>query len=111
MLGAFNTNPLQRDPRRLQIIVAGMGLPWLGYGFGYGIARIFRQPHVDALAISMETGVQNTGISIFLLRYALPQPQADLTTGKLTFKLHEVFFGYFFTSPFWLSQWALKLLR
>ncbi|XP_073963462.1 ileal sodium/bile acid cotransporter-like isoform X2 [Choristoneura fumiferana] len=63
-----------------QILVAGMGLPWLGYGFGYGIARIFRQPHVDALAISMETGVQNTGISIFLLRYALPQPQADLTT-------------------------------
>ncbi|XP_063369208.1 ileal sodium/bile acid cotransporter-like [Cydia amplana] len=63
-----------------QIIVAGVGLPWLGYGFGYALARLLRQEHPDALAISIETGVQNTGIAIFLLRYALPQPQADLTT-------------------------------
>lgn len=63
-----------------QIIAAGVGLPWLGYGFGYALARGLRQQHPDALAISIETGVQNTGIAIFLLRYALPQPQADLTT-------------------------------
>ncbi|XP_063389448.1 P3 protein-like isoform X3 [Cydia fagiglandana] len=67
-----------------QIIVAGIGLPWLGYGFGYAIARLLRQEHPDALAISIETGVQNTGIAIFLLRYALPQPQADLTTAMST---------------------------
>ncbi|XP_049880720.1 solute carrier family 10 member 6-like [Pectinophora gossypiella] len=63
-----------------EIIVAGMGLPWLGYSVGYLLARICKQPHADALAISIETGIQNTGISIFLLRYALPQPEADLTT-------------------------------
>ncbi|GBP40164.1 hypothetical protein EVAR_20307_1 [Eumeta japonica] len=63
-----------------EIIVAGMGLPWLGYLFGYVFARALKQPHPDALAISIETGVQNTGIAIFLLRYALPQPDADLTT-------------------------------
>lgn len=63
-----------------QIIVAGMGIPWLGYSFGYALARICRQPHADALAISIETGIQNTGIAIFLLRYALGQPEADLTT-------------------------------
>ncbi|XP_048486554.1 solute carrier family 10 member 6 [Plutella xylostella] len=63
-----------------EIIVAGMGLPWLGYGAGYLLARMFRQSHPDSLAISIETGIQNTGISIFLLRYALPQPEADLTT-------------------------------
>ncbi|XP_059050623.1 sodium-dependent organic anion transporter-like [Achroia grisella] len=63
-----------------QIIVAGIGIPWLGYAFGYALARILKQPHPDALAISIETGVQNTGISIFLLRYALDQPEADLTT-------------------------------
>ncbi|XP_060806938.1 ileal sodium/bile acid cotransporter [Amyelois transitella] len=63
-----------------QIIVAGMGIPWLGYMFGYALARILKQPHADALAISIETGIQNTGISIFLLRYALDQPEADLTT-------------------------------
>nr|XP_021199441.2 ileal sodium/bile acid cotransporter [Helicoverpa armigera]XP_049705115.1 ileal sodium/bile acid cotransporter [Helicoverpa armigera]XP_049705117.1 ileal sodium/bile acid cotransporter [Helicoverpa armigera] len=63
-----------------EIIVAGMGIPWLGYCFGYAAARVCRQPHEDALAISIETGIQNTGIAIFLLRYALGQPEADLTT-------------------------------
>lgn len=28
----------------------------------------------------MEAGIQNTGIAIFILRFALEQPQADLTT-------------------------------
>ncbi|XP_052744925.1 P3 protein isoform X2 [Bicyclus anynana] len=63
-----------------QILVAGMGVPWLGYATGYTVARLFRQPHRDALAISIESGIQNTGIAIFLLRYALPQPEADITT-------------------------------
>ncbi|CAK1594551.1 unnamed protein product [Parnassius mnemosyne] len=63
-----------------EIVVAGMGVPWLGYAAGYLLARVCRQPHPDALAISIETGIQNTGIAIFLLRYALPQPEADLTT-------------------------------
>ncbi|XP_045516125.1 solute carrier family 10 member 6 [Pieris brassicae] len=62
------------------IIVAGMGIPWLGYLSGYVVARLLRQPHKDAIAISIETGVQNMGIAVFLLRYALPQPEADLTT-------------------------------
>ncbi|CAK1541047.1 unnamed protein product [Leptosia nina] len=63
-----------------QIIVAGMGIPWLGYAAGYLVAVACKQSHPDALAISIETGIQNTGIAIFLLRYALPQPEADLTT-------------------------------
>ncbi|CAG5013866.1 unnamed protein product [Parnassius apollo] len=63
-----------------EIVVAGMGVPWLGYAAGYLLGRVCRQPHPDALAISIETGIQNTGIAIFLLRYALPQPEADLTT-------------------------------
>ncbi|CAB3227663.1 unnamed protein product [Arctia plantaginis] len=63
-----------------QIVLAGMGVPWLGYSAGYLIARLFKQPHPDALAISIETGIQNTGIAIFLLRYALGQPEADITT-------------------------------
>lgn len=67
----------------LQIVVAGLGLPWLGYMLGYIVAYVFRQPAPDRLAIAIETGIQNTGIAIFLLRFCLPQPQADLTTGKL----------------------------
>lgn len=63
-----------------QIIVAGLGLPWIGYLFGYFASKAARLPTFDALAISVETGIQNTGIAIFLLRFALPQPEADLTT-------------------------------
>lgn len=59
-----------------------MGLPWLGYMLAYILARICRQSSKDSLTIAIETGIQNTGISIFLLRFALPQPEADLTTGS-----------------------------
>ncbi|XP_037025029.1 ileal sodium/bile acid cotransporter-like isoform X2 [Bradysia coprophila] len=63
-----------------QILVAGLGLPWIGYVAGYLAAGVFGQNHKDRLAIGLETGIQNTGISIFLLRLSLPQPAADLTT-------------------------------
>nr|CAD7439789.1 unnamed protein product [Timema bartmani] len=65
-----------------QILVAGLGLPWLGFVFGWLLARVpwFKQSSEDVLAISIETGIQNTGISIFLLRFSLGQPEADLTT-------------------------------
>lgn len=64
----------------LQIIIAGLSLPWLGYLAGYSISRILNQPTKDRLAISIEAGIQNTGIAIFILRFALGQPEADLTT-------------------------------
>lgn len=51
--------------------------------FGYLLARIFGQPNTDCTAIALETGIENTGIAIFLLRFALPQPEADLTTGEI----------------------------
>lgn len=41
---------------------------------------IFQQKYEDCLAISIEAGVQNTGIAIYLLKVALEQPHADLTT-------------------------------
>ena len=59
-----------------------MGLPWLGFIFGYIVAIIFRQNEPDIRAIAIETGIQNTGIAIFLLRFSLKQPAADMTTGK-----------------------------
>lgn len=63
-----------------KILVAGLGLPWIGYVCGWLAAYVFKQPPSDALAISIETGIQNTGIAIFLLRFSLGQPEADLTT-------------------------------
>ncbi|GLH03808.1 Uncharacterized protein GBIM_09651, partial [Gryllus bimaculatus] len=63
-----------------QIVVAGLGLPWLGFVFGGLLGHVFRQPPMDILAIAIETGIQNTGIAIFMLRFSLKQPEADLTT-------------------------------
>lgn len=47
---------------------------------GWLISVLLRQNYEDRLAIAIEAGIQNTGIAIFVLRYALPQPEADLTT-------------------------------
>lgn len=55
-------------------------LPWSGYLVGLLFATIFKQKYEDRLAISIEAGVQNTGIAIYLLKVALEQPHADLTT-------------------------------
>ncbi|KYN19941.1 Solute carrier family 10 member 6, partial [Trachymyrmex cornetzi] len=62
------------------IIIAGMGLPWLGFTFGFIIAYICKQPQADIRAIAIETGIQNTGVAIFLLRFTLKAPADDLTT-------------------------------
>lgn len=72
-----------------QIVVAGIAVPWLGYAAGYVVSRLFKQPHPDALAISIETGIVNTGIAIFMLRFSLPQPEADLTTGNYLFYVNN----------------------
>ena len=66
--------------KEIQIIVAGLSLPWLGYAFGYIASKIFKQAYPEAIAIAIETGIQNTGISIYLITFALEQPMADLTT-------------------------------
>ncbi|XP_014609620.1 PREDICTED: ileal sodium/bile acid cotransporter isoform X1 [Polistes canadensis] len=63
-----------------RIIVAGMGLPWLGFIFGMLVALIFKQSRQDIIAIAIETGIQNTGVAIFLLRLSLKSPADDLTT-------------------------------
>lgn len=64
----------------VQIFVAGMGLSWIAYIVGWCVASLFKQKHEDCVAIAIEAGIQNTGISIYILRTALDQPQADLTT-------------------------------
>ena len=55
-------------------------MPWIGYLIGWFLALIFRQSTADALTIAIETGIQNTGIAIFMLNFTLPQPQADMTS-------------------------------
>lgn len=56
-----------------------MGLPLLGNAIGWTAAKIFRQPQPDVVTIAIETGVQNTGLTMFLVVFALEQPAADIT--------------------------------
>lgn len=72
-----------------------MGLSWIAYVVGWTVASLFKQKHEDCVAIAIEAGIQNTGIAIYILRLALDQPQADLTTvipvsGETHFFLIEI---------------------
>lgn len=58
-----------------QILIAGLLLPLLGYFVGWLVALLFKQEYEDRLAIAVEAGIQNTGIAIFVLGFALGQPQ------------------------------------
>ena len=62
-----------------QVFLCGMGLPWFGFAFGFTIAKLLRRPAEDIIAIAIETGVQNTGMSIFILWFTLDQPAGDMT--------------------------------
>ncbi|XP_072167321.1 ileal sodium/bile acid cotransporter-like [Diadema setosum] len=46
-------------------------LPFLGYFFGYGSARLFKQPNAKCRTIGFETGIQNSalGVTIMLLSF------------------------------------------
>lgn len=65
--------------RLFQIVLAGMCLPWSGYILAFSIAKLCGREHPDVLAIAVETGIQNTGIAIGLLKTTLLQPAGDLT--------------------------------
>ena len=50
--------------------------------------RALNQPRNDIIAIAIETGIQNTGMSIFILWFTLDHPLGDIT-GELYF-LHPL---------------------
>lgn len=61
-----------------QIVVAALALPWGGFVFGWLMSKIFRQERAESITISLETGIQNTAVAMYLLNFSLPQPEADL---------------------------------
>jgi len=63
-----------------KVCFASASLVVLGYMFGGVAASLLRQPWQDSLAIAIETGLQNTGIAVFILRLTLDQPDADINT-------------------------------
>ena len=66
-----------------QVLLSGMGLPWIGFSFGFVLAKLLKRPLEDIIAIAIETGIQNTGMSIFILWLTLDHPLGDMA-GKLT---------------------------
>lgn len=62
------------------MLLSGFSLVMLGYTFGGVTSLLLRQSWPDALTVAIETGVQNTGIAIFILRVTLDQPEADINT-------------------------------
>ncbi|XP_030832211.1 ileal sodium/bile acid cotransporter-like, partial [Strongylocentrotus purpuratus] len=50
-----------------QLWMCAMLLPFLGYGLGYGLAVLLRQPHNKCRAISFETGSQNVSLATTLI--------------------------------------------
>lgn len=65
-------------------MVACLGLPILGNIAGWVMGWIFKRPFEDNIAIAIETGVKNTGLTMFLITFAITeQPAADITMVEL----------------------------
>ena len=75
-----------------------MGLPWIGFAFGCTIARLTKRPAEDVIAIAIETGVQNTGMAIFILWFTLDQPMGDMT-GKIKYNRWKLFLLFTLNNP------------
>merc|ERR1719427_405188 len=61
-----------------KIAVVGFALPWLGFAFGCLFSKLCKRERKDIIAIAIETGIQNTGMAIFMLWFTLDHPAGDL---------------------------------
>lgn len=59
-------------------IMACCFLPWFGFVGGALLSLLVVRDRKKTIAICIETGIQNTAVSIFFLRLTFPQPEADL---------------------------------
>lgn len=64
----------------LYLIPVAACLPWMGMSLGFIFSLITRRDKSHSIAIALETGIQNTGIAIIVLKYSMPQPDGDLGT-------------------------------
>lgn len=60
------------------LFAAGFSV-WIGFTCGYLLSTSARLPMKDRIAISIETGIQNTGTAIVLLGFSLPDPDNDIS--------------------------------
>jgi len=62
-----------------EILLAGALVPYLGFLFGGVVASVTCQSWKNIRTIAIETGIQNTGIAIVLLKVSLPSPDNDIS--------------------------------
>lgn len=62
------------------VLLAGLLLPWCGFMFGCFTSILLAQDPSDVTAIAIETGVQNTGIAIMLLKLTFPGTDSDIAS-------------------------------
>lgn len=62
-----------------EILLAGALVPYIGFLFGGLVALVTRQTWTRIRTIAIETGIQNTGIAIVLLKVSLPPPDNDIS--------------------------------
>ncbi|MPC49859.1 hypothetical protein E2C01_043674 [Portunus trituberculatus] len=53
------------------VAVAGMALPWAGFGFGAAAGLVCRRPWQEVMTIAIESGIQNTGLAISIIKVVL----------------------------------------
>jgi len=79
------------------LLLAGCLLPYVGFLLSGVVAFILRQPPPRILTIAIETGIQNTGLPIILLKFSLPQPEADLSI------VAPIVIAMFMPLPLWIA--------
>ncbi|CAM1320564.1 Uncharacterised protein g7518 [Pycnogonum litorale] len=61
-----------------RVVVGSMCTIWCGFAVGFLTSFIFRFSKENIIAVTIETGIQNTGIAIVLLLLSLPDPDRDI---------------------------------
>jgi len=69
------------------------------------VARLLRQPTARVLTIAIETGIQNTGLPIVLMKLSLPQPDADMSI------VGPIAIAMFMPLPLWIAFVVIAVRR
>jgi len=87
------------------LVLAGCLLPYAGFLLSGFVAFLLRQPAKRVLTISIETGIQNTGLAIILMKFSLPQPEADLSIAS------PIMVAMFMPLPLWIAVGIVEVRR
>ncbi|XP_041480647.1 ileal sodium/bile acid cotransporter-like [Lytechinus variegatus] len=84
-----------------KLYVASIAHLWIGWGMGYSIARLLRQPHRQSRTIAFETGAQHVGLALTLIAFSY---KSDIQL-FLQIIIYPMLFGPFSIITF--SAWVL----